>query len=598
MKAPVIRRTVPACLAAAALVPCLHAAGLTGRWSFEETTSPFADSGPHGVAMLQDTDTTPAISGPGVSGNGVELNWQDPPAVATRLAAGGAALQTDSFGFSFWINPVFVQPFEVLIGKEMQFDDSVADFLRKAWQVQVAGSGQLELVVRGDTRPADFFGAVQSSVALELGTDTPDWVHIAGGYDAASGALSLYVNGTAAFAAGTPGATNSDGAPFVLGSQRNGDDFIESAAGTQIDEVQLFDAPLTADEVAFLRAHPSLTLADRPLPLLAAHWTFDEPSAPYPSSAGPPADLEHDADTTAALSESPSLVGNAAVLNFGTPPVATRLFTSADAVQSDSFSFSFWLRPDGISGGDTLLTKESPEDMSGDPAFSLCSWKLTVLDDGENDGFSPLQLVVRGADRSVSEPFFGDVTSSAQLQLHTSSPGWIHIAGGYDAVTGAIALYVNDGGSVVSSDSRIVTPGADNSDGSPFSVGSARNGTDFVGFAAGAAVDDLQFYQGLLTAAQVGQLFQNPGSVLVVPSDFRVTSYHFDSASGDMHLTFESVAGADYIVEASDNLGSWSTVKAVSGEPAETDVTLTKAELDAALGAAPRPRAFVRIGRP
>lgn len=585
-------------LAAAVLTQPLAAAGLTGRWSFEETASPYSDSGPNSIPMVQDTDSTTAISNGGVAGNGTELNWQDPPAVATRLAADGAAIQTDSFGFSFWINPIYLQAFEVLAGKEMAFDNSVANYLRKAWQVQVTGSGQLELIVRGDTRPADFFGAVQSSVALALQTDSPDWVHIAGGYDAVTGALSLYVDGSATYAAGTAGATNSDGAPFVLGSQRNGTDFIESAAGAQFDEVQLFDGPLTADEVAFLRANPSLTVADRPLPTLSAHWTLDEAAAPYPNSASGIADLEQDTETTDALSENPSLIGNAAVLNFGSPPVATRLFTDADAVQSDSFSFSFWLRPDGISGGDTLLTKECPEDLLGDPAYSLCSWKLTVLDDGESDGFSPLQLVVRGADRSVSEPFFGDVTSSAQIELNTSSSTWIHVAGGYDAATGAIALYVNDGDTVVSSDSRIVTPGADNSDGSPFSVGSARNGTDFVGFAAGAAIDDLQFYQGLLTAAQVDELQQNPGLVLVAPSDFMITSYSYGPVTGDMQVSFESIAGATYEIDASVSLDGWDTVKSVVGNAVETSVTITKAELDAALGATPRPRAFIRIVRP
>ncbi len=575
----------------------LSAADLLARWSFGETSPPYADAGPNAIFLVQDAAT--AQTGSGIAGNAAQLNWQPDPGVATRLSANDTALQTDSFGFSLWINPVFLSAGDVVLSKEMDFDDSIPNFQRKAWQLQVIGSGQLELIVRGDNRVAgDFFGAVQSAATLTLQGDTPDWIHIAGGYDAVTGALSLYVNGVADFAAGSPGATNSDGAPLSIGTQRNGADFIEFAAGAQIDEVQIFNAPLAADEVAYLKANADKTVADRPAPNLAAHWKLDETSAPYASSASAPADLLQDADTTPALTESPSLVGNAAVLGFGTPPVATRLHTSAGAIQTDSFGFSFWIRPDSLNGDEVLLMKESPADTHGDPAFSLCAWKLSVLPDADSNGYSPLQLVVRGADRDSPEPFFGDVTSSAEFQLQTSSSQWIHVAGGYDAITGALALYVNDGNLIHSTDSRIAAPGANHSDGSALSVGSARNGANFVGFAVGAAIDDLQMYDGLLTSAQAAGLAANPGSVLAVSSEFRITTYAYDPVSGDMTLTFESSEGASYNLDASTTLGAWITVKPLTGTGSLTSATITKAELDAALGVAARPRAFIRVARP
>jgi len=242
-----------ALLAFAGLTSASSAAGLVARWSFEESSPPYADAGPNNIPLTQDAATATAVTGTGVSGNSAQLNWQPDPGVATRLSAAAPALQTDSFGFSVWINPVFLNAGDVILSKEMNFDNSIANFLRKSWQLQVLGSGKLELIIRGDNRSlGDFFGAVQSTATLTLQSDTPDWIHVAGGYDSVTGAVSLYVNGSADFTAGSPGATSSDGAPLSIGTQRNGADFIEFAAGAQIDEVQVFDAPLVADEVAFL----------------------------------------------------------------------------------------------------------------------------------------------------------------------------------------------------------------------------------------------------------------------------------------------------------------------------------------------------------
>jgi fructokinase len=590
---------VTALAVAAGFTGNLSAAGLLARWSFEETSPPYADSSANAIQLVQDGGTATALTAAGVSGNSAQLNWQEIPGVATRLSGASAALQTNSFGFSFWINPVYLNGGDVILSKEMNAIEGLPGFLRKSWQVQVMGSGKLELIVRGDNRVAgDFFGALQSTYAFTLQSDTPDWVHVAGGYDSVTGALSLYVDGVADNAAGTPGATNSDGAPFSIGTQKNGDDLVEFAAGAQIDEVQIFDAPLVADEVAYLKFYPAQTPADRPVPNLAAHWKLDESSAPYASSAAMTADLLQDAGTAAALAESPSLVGNAAVLNWQEAPgVATRLHTSAAAIQSDSFSFSFWIRPDFINGEEVLLTKESPEDVLNDPAYSLCSWKLTVLPDDDSNGLSPIQLVVRGSDRTNAEPFFGEVISSAELQLQTSSDEWIHVAGGYDSNTGAMALYVNYG-SLNSANSRIATPGANNSDGSPLSVGTARNGTDVVGFAAGAAIDDIQMYDGLLTATQAASLFENPGVTLVIPTGFAITAFSHDRVTGDMQVTFASIDEIGYDVEASTTLGSWSQVKSVTGDGNSTSITVTKTELDAALGTEARPAVFIRMVRP
>ena len=104
-------------------------------------------------------------------------------------------------------------------------------------------------------------------------------------------------------------------------------------------------------------------------------------------------------------------------------------------------------------------------------------------------------------------------------------------------------------------------------------------------------------YDGLPTAAQVAGLTATPGATLVIPQ-FGITAFSYDPLTGDMSVTFESADGAGYNVEASTTLAGWSVVKSAVGTGTSTTLAVTKAELDAALGAAARPKAFLRVVRP
>lgn len=207
----------------------IGAANLVARWKLDESGLIHADAGPNGISLVQDATTTPASSVAGIKGGAALLNFQNPPGVATRLAATGAAIQCDSFGFSFWLNPVYLNEWDNLIAKEMAFNNSVPGFSRIAWQVHlmgnnVSGSAALELVVRGDNRGlGDFFGSVISSPNLPLQSSSAEWIHVAGGYDTMTGALKLYVNGVESVSGNSsPGAKASDGSAFSVGTARNG----------------------------------------------------------------------------------------------------------------------------------------------------------------------------------------------------------------------------------------------------------------------------------------------------------------------------------------------------------------------------------------
>lgn len=570
-------------------------AKLLARWKLDEGVSPFAAAANQAGALVHDGATTGPDSIQGVGSAGVGLKWQSPPGVSTRLAAFGGEVQSDSFGFSFWLRPLNLSPWENLIGKEMMATSSGPAFSRLAWQLQTGddnGSGMapLILVVRGTDRgTTDFHGAVVSSVKLPLHANPGLWYHIAGGYDTVTGRMLLHVNGVETSSQGQPGARCSDGGAFVVGSMVNDAGFIAYAAISEIDEVQLYDGPLWADDAAYLMANPAASVSGSLIGgfsgSLTAHWRLDEAGQTYGDSSGHMNSLATD-QVTSPPDKLTGVDGDGTLLQWREAEgIATRLFASGDSFQSNSFGFSFWIKPSHLSPGENLIAKEMPPDDGQD--FTRLAWQVQVGQDN-GAGAAPLELVVRGGDRADGN-FFGSVNTSVTLPLLSSMDEWSHVAGGYDATTGALCIYLN--GRDASAHGR---PGAKHADGSGFNVGSVRNGLDFVRFGAIAAIDDIQLYDAPLSDYEVAWLRKNPGQAVTPDMHFKTTDFNGTVAT-DQWLTFNSHNGWFYRVEASTTMQSFIPVATIRANGESTTVRLTKTQLDGVLGSAPRPRLFFRV---
>jgi hypothetical protein len=492
---------VPAALALALGANAAPASSVLAHWRLDEPSVPFADSAGAQVLLEHDEATTEPMPVAGADGGAVYLNFQADPGISTRLHASGPELLTDSFGFSFWISPVEMHPGDNLLAMEMPAV-SGADFTRMAWQIQVggdngSGAAPLELVVRGADRNAgDFFGSVFSAVTVPLQTSRDQWFHIAGGYDAASGRLSLFVNGVEASSNGQAGAPNSDGTGLSAGTVRNGPDVVAYAALTCLDDLRMHDGPLTDLEVDALQQ-----VGGRQAKLLA-HWRLDEAASPFADAGKHASALGHDVATT--FPDSVQGVSNAGVRlkSQETPGVSTRLAAYGAEVQSDSFGFSFWVHPVNMSPWENLIGKEMLPTSTG-PDFTRLAWQVQTGDD-DGSGMAPLVFVVRGTDRETTD-FHGEVISSVKLPLHTNMGTWYHVAGGYDTITGRMLIHVN--GVEASSQGQ---PGALCSDGGAFVAGSMVNDAGFVAYAAIAEVDELQLYDGPLWAGDAAFLMANP----------------------------------------------------------------------------------------
>ncbi|MCB1134408.1 MAG: hypothetical protein KDN05_25055, partial [Verrucomicrobiae bacterium] len=243
------------------------------------------------------------------------------------------------------------------------------------------------------------------------------------------------------------------------------------------------------------------------------------------------------------------------------------------------------MKPDFLAPGDNLIAKEMPPDEG--ETFSRMAWQLLIGPD-QGNGQADLELVVRGSDRADGN-FFGSVRSVVPLPLSNAVPEWFHVAGGYDVRTGMLSLYVN--GRVARVPGR---PGAVCSEGSWLSVGSVRNGTEFVSFGAVCSLDELQVYDAPLTAYEVTFLRKNPGLAITPDRLLRITDFQGGPAGGQT-VTFQSHAGWFYTIEASTTLRDYVDVTTVRADDGITSVGLTPQQLDAALGPAARPRLFLRV---
>ena len=581
-----------ACVAIGLMAGVVNSAlgqNLKAHWKLDELVGPtYADTSTNNCLLFQDPNTTTAVAGVGISGDSQWLNWSPTPGTSTRLYATNAALQTDSFGFSFWIKPSWINPFDNLIVKEDAYDNVSPGYAREAWQVHFvgdngSGAAPIELIVRGTN--GGFFGVVVSSTAIPLGNAETNWVHIAGGYDAANGVVTLYVNGQLDQQPATPGAINSDGSPLSIGTAKNGpNDYIAFAAGVNIDDVQMYDSPLSPSDVGFLRFNPGLVLGQN---VVKAHWKLDELVGPtYADASANNCPLFQDTNTTTAVVGA-GIDGNSQWLNWSpTPGTSTRLYATNAAIQNDSFGFSFWIKPTWINPFDNLVVKEDAYDNVS-PGWAREAWQVHFLGDN-GSGAAPIEFIVRGTNGG----FFGVVSSSTAIPLGNAETNWVHIAGGYDSISGTLSLYV-DG----VANTNAGTPGANNSDGSPLSIGTAKNGpNDYIAFAAGVNIDDVQMYGYPLSPSAVAFLKANPGLEL---GQLKVKNFTYNQGSGNATLNFSSLSAQGYTVLGATNLTGVFT--AITNPPAtdgSTPVTLPKSLLDGVFGPAARSQLYLRVSTP
>lgn len=344
----------------------------------------------------------------------------------------------------------------------------------------------------GDTADAKVIRAVQpDGTTARAG----EWVHLTGVHDTVANTLTLYVNGERAGSTELDGAFYANQSMFIGAGSYSG--VVNNHFPGTIDDLRLFDRPVSADEVRQMF---------KQRPLLKSRWMFEE------STTGSPATTPDDS----AERNTMTLHGGARIgmgwVDFGgleLDGVDDHAATSTVPVDtSASFTVTAWAQAATIPGdGVSLMSAEGANESAFNVRFAP--------DTRDPAGPGRWELVLR--DKDGSDATVQQVANSEFWDVRD----WNHLAVVYDGFAKQVRLYVNgllqevacgdadgDGDADDSSCEDLISWAEDTltfKAGKSFQVGRAKTGGGWGEYFPGA-VDDVWTFQGALTESQIEKL--------------------------------------------------------------------------------------------
>ena len=235
------------------------------------------------------------------------------------------------------------------------------------------------------------------------------WTHLAGVYDPDAGEIRLFVDGRLAGTAPAPPTTGNAGGPVRIGRTLWDGKLVDQWNGA-IDEVQIFDRPLSASEVVGLVSAGNVQVA---------HWKFDD-------DKGTTARNAVEGGTDVVLEGGASFVADGAVgRGLRLDGVTGGASTPGPMVRSDqSFSVAAHVRLDADvdeNGTYTVLSQDGERICAFCLQYQNKRWVFVLPRvDGDTGGYDWVN--------TSFQPVRGQ---------------WYHLAGTYDATAGKIRLYVD-----------------------------------------------------------------------------------------------------------------------------------------------------------
>ena len=263
-------------LAVGRAVP-FHAKDMTAYWRFEDLADIGRDLCGNAQMTAMNTDGATVAQTVGKIGKSASLRKGTTVACALMTAGGKVACGSGAFTVAAWIRPNNDSPSSayVLVNRTVGSGKPAgwADALWDGWHVRFWSSSKLTIGYTSNWQTPS--SASSQFVTGDLPNNTcykdGNWHHVAVTRDEDK-KTTLYFDG-AKIAEGT--ITSNQSVPwsarFAIGGQDGGNSF-----SGDYDEVQAYNAALTADEVAAIYAATKPKSETRIIDEATAHWTFDE----------------------------------------------------------------------------------------------------------------------------------------------------------------------------------------------------------------------------------------------------------------------------------------------------------------------------------
>ncbi|BBC35730.1 hypothetical protein SGFS_070240 [Streptomyces graminofaciens] len=338
---------------------------------------------------------------------------------------------------------------------------------------------------------------------------TGEWVHLVGVHDTVANTLTLYVNGVKAGSTQLTSAFYADQSMYIGAGSYNGE--MKGHFPGTIDDVRLYDRPLSAEEVR---------QALKQRPLVKGRWTFEQASGsplvtPDSSEAG-------NAMTLHGVTQFGSGWVDGGVVLDGVDDYGVTSTTPVDT--TGSFTITAFAEAAAVpEKGVALLsvpgaTKDAfavRYEPGADPATDPGRWRITT---------------------AATDTADARITTVDNAQFSTVA-SWTHLALVYDGLTKQLTLYVNGRPEEVACEDadgdgeQDVPTCADTFSWAenvqsfkstrPLQLGRAKTGATTWGGYWPGAVSDVWAFQGALSEEQIGLLaIGQPGMATEVPNDF------------------------------------------------------------------------------
>ncbi|MDJ0926913.1 MAG: DNRLRE domain-containing protein [Gammaproteobacteria bacterium] len=424
--------------------------GPIAHWMFDETSGTIADD------AIGNNDGT-LIDGPvwaqGIKDGGLRFDGVD-----DRVDAGTFDVTGSGITMVGWFNADVISTSDPRIISKA--NSTAVQGAR--WQLSTSNSGsnrylRMRLKAGGTTDEL-----IDTTTNLTPG----QWYFAAGTYNAASGRMTLYLNGVeiASTNHAVGGPVDTDPTVSVeIGSNGTAERFFDGI----LDDVRVYDRPLSATEIAELAVIPT------PEPI--AHWMLND-------GAGTTA-IDSVGGNDGTLYNGPSWVAGSLGDALEFDGNNDRVTTNSNFTPPSAGTVSFWMQVDG------------PPGAHGRILGLHDTWEIRHVTTGTPDGI-PYGLVFDLGVSGVNTEFVTTTT--------IDNPGqWYHIAASYDTATDAYAVYI-DG---VPHTSGIYSSPLSMPSAAPLSLGTRTGSSNNYD----GKLDDVRIYDRVLTPAQIADLAAGGG---------------------------------------------------------------------------------------